>query len=472
LLTELLRHLPVCVGLYDLAGNCLLASETLARWLDRPGAELLGRNIEQLWPDGFGNVLRIRQQQALDGTVAAVEEFPFRFGGRSVRVVRFPWRSVSGDLVGVVELFEEQAPATQAEVVGRLALGVAHDFNNTLTLLQGHLDLLEGGLPSDNDARQQVSELRLVLEHASQLPQQLVRFVQGTAGGWHAVDLNVLLTSLERLLRPRLSAGVSLRLELAAGGAWVEGDPVQLTQVLLNVAGNALDAMPTGGQLLLRCERRSGAGGEGVEARPHVRITVRDSGVGMTPEVQRRIFEPLFTTRSRGTGLGLSVVQTLMQRHGGTVACQSSVGQGTTFVLLLPEQGAKGRPAAEAVVVPGTAVLVLDRNHDIRQLAGMILAHGRFTPVLCADFSEARQLSHNPESPIRLIVVDAGLCGGPREEELADLLGRHRGARLLYTSAGDAMPLVGPGQQAPRGLVLKPFRAEQLLRAVEAALSG
>jgi hypothetical protein len=388
-----------------------------------------------------------------------------------VRVVRFPWRGPSGEVEGVVELFEEQTPATQAEVVGRLALGVAHDFNNTLTLLHGHVDLLEGDLAGGSQATGHVGELRAVLEHASQLPLQLVRFVNGSSGNWHPVDLNTLLASLERLLRPRLAAGVTLRLELAAGGAWVEGDPVQLTQILLNLAGNALDAMPAGGQLLLRCERvDEPVGPESVLAGPHLRITVRDTGVGMTPEVQRRIFEPLFTTRSRGTGLGLTVVQSLVQRHGGAVQCQSTPGQGTTFQVLLPAQGSRAQAGTQQPI--GAAVLVLERNHDIRQLAGMILAHGRFTPVLCADFHEARQLSNNPERPIRLIVVDAGLCGGRHEDELADLLRRHPGVRLLYTSAGDMLPLVGPGLQAPRGLVLKPFRAEQLLRAVEAALSS
>jgi signal transduction histidine kinase len=471
LLAELLRHLPTCVGLYDLGGTCVLASEALARWLDRPLAEILGCNVEQLWPEKFGEAILRRHQQAHPGMAQTVEEFPRGNSRRPVRVVRFPWCGTSGEVVGVVELFEEQASVTHAEVVGRLALGVAHDFNNTLTLLQGHLDLLDESLNRDSRAARQIGELRLVLEHASQLPQQLVRFVHGSGSGTHPIDLNTLLTSLERLLRPRLEAGVSLRLELAGGGAWVEGDPVQLTQVLLNLAGNALDAMPSGGELLLRCERLAGGGGaDSVEAGPYIRLTIRDTGVGMTAEVQRRMFEPLFTTRSRGTGLGLSVVQELVHRHGGVVRCQSAAGQGTTFQVLLPARASSARAEGTKPVARGEAVLVLERNHDVRHLAGMILAHGRFTPVLCADFHEARQLSINPDRPIRLIVVDAELCAGQGEELLVDLLGRHCRAELLYTSAGDLVPLAA-GLPAPHSIVLKPFRAEQLLQAVEAALA-
>src|SRR4051812_16937144 len=138
----------------------------------------------------------------------------------------------------------------------------------------------------------------------------------------------------------------------------------------------------------------------------------------MTPEVQGRIFDPLFTTRPGGTGLGLSVVQELVRGHGGTVLCQSIPGVGTTLSVYLPARGTRNRPGADQVGPP-PAVLVLERTPAIRQLAGMILAHGRFTPVLCASFHEARQLSSNPERPIRLIVVDAELCSGPWEEELA-----------------------------------------------------
>src|SRR5207244_2571806 len=200
--------------------------------------------------------------------------------------------------------------------------------------------------------------------------EQLIRFIQGSSPGSHSVDLNTLLSSLERLVRPRLKR-VAVRLELASGGAWVEGDPVQLTEVLLNLTSNALDAMPQGGHLLLRCERFGGTatGGEAVEGAAHVRVSIRDSGVGMTAEVQRRLFESSYTTREgAGHGFGLAVVRELVRRHGGTVRCQSQPGQGTTFQVLLPARAARGRTAAWSG--PGVAVLVLDRHPDIRQLAG------------------------------------------------------------------------------------------------------
>jgi signal transduction histidine kinase len=479
LLAEWVHRLPLCLGLYDLAGRCVLASEALARWLERPLAEVVGRTVEELWPGDFGKVMRARQQPALAGAVLEeAEDLIGAQGWHIVRVSRIPWRPPGGEVEGVLEWFQEPACTRMAEVIGRLALGVAHDFNNSLALIRCHLDLLEEMLPEDSRARGRLDEMRLALDHARELPQQLVRFVQGDAGRVRqSVDLNTLLSSVERLLRPRLGHGVSLRLELAPGGAWVEGDPVQLTQVLLNLAGNALDAMPQGGHLLLRCERRPGAldpwgarprSSEAVGQGGHIRITIRDSGTGMMPQVQQRLFEPFFTTREGGTGLGLSVVQELVRGHGGVVRCQSVPGQGTTFHVLLPVRAglaAASEPTREA------AVLVLERKADIRQLWGKVLEHGRFTPVLCADFHEARQSSHDEARPIRLIVVDAELCAGRGAEELAELLGRHGQARLLFTSAGDGVPRIAAEPRRPARVLLKPFRAEQFLHAVEAALA-
>ncbi len=460
---ELVRCLPVCLGVYDLTGRCILASEALARWLQRPLAEVLGRHIEQLWPDGFGTVLLARHAPArAGGSAQAVEELPCGPVRRAVSVRRFAWRGETGEVQAVIETFEEAVASSQAEAVGRLALGLAQDFSNALALLLGHLDLLEATLGGNSRGQRLLSELRLLVRHAGELPRQLLRFIQGGPAGWHPVDLNTLLSSLERLLRPRLARPATLRLELASGGAWVEGDPVQLTQVLLDLASQGLSTLPPGGQLLLRCEQvPGGPGGEAVEQGPHVRITIRHAG-----QARRAREGP------HDQGLPpLALVQEMVRGHGGTVQWQTTPGQPASFQVLLPLRSGRATRQGEAGSPAGTAVLVLERNPDIRQLAGMILAHGQFTPVLCGDFHEARQMSNNPQRPVRLIVVDAELCAGQGVEELADLLARQRQARLLFTSAGEGVPQDVPGLRRPGSVLLKPFRAEQLLRAVEAALA-
>ncbi len=449
-LAEVFRLLPACAGLYDPSGTCVLASEALARWLARPLEEVVGRNVDQLWPGEVAAAVRARWSEALAGGGESVEELPRGGGPVPVRVVRRGWRDREGQPAWLVELFEEVGPRARMDTCGGLALGVARDQGNALAGVRCHLDRLEEVLEKDSPGWRRLADLRLALEQAGELAHQhLCLFSEGSPPAPTLVDLNVLLSSLEGLLRPRLGPQVRLRVEMAAGSAAVEGDPLQLTGVLLGLANQALGAMPDSGLLLLRCQAMSGVPGmPGVRGGPHVRLSVTDTGPGLTAEAQRQLFEPAGA---------LGEVRERVLRHGGAIHCQSRRGQGTTFTVCLPARGSAAGTGA------GPAVLVLDRSPEIRQLTGMILAHGRFTPLLCADLAEARQLCADRQPPIRLVVIDAGLCAGPRQEELEELLRRLPGARLLYTSAGDVVPALEGGA----GLVLKPFRAEQFLRAVE-----
>jgi signal transduction histidine kinase/CheY-like chemotaxis protein len=455
LLLELLRRLSACVAVYAPDGTCLAASASLGRWLDRPAESLVGKDVGDVWPGEFGRRQFQRLSESLGGgVIQSLEEFPSPLGWRSVRVVRSAWRD-GGELLGVVELFEEQpGPAGRDETVGRLALGIAHDVSNALTLVQGHADLVAAALARGDGPP--LEGLRQAADHASQLPRQLLQFARGSPSEVRRVDLNVLLGSVEGLIRPRLAAGsgeVAVRQEFSPAGAWVEGDPVQLTQVFLNLASNAVESMPGGGELTLRTERFGSA----------VRVTVADTGPGQGEEGLSRPFEP----QPADPASRLDLVRDLVRRHGGRIARASEAGRGTTYWIDLPlrrESGLAAPPPAE-----GGVVLVVEREPDVRRLTGMILAQGGYESVLAADLEEGRRQVEVLGGRVKLALLDAELSAARGEEELSSLLEALAGAKVLYLSTGHVF---APLQPEDRRVVSKPFRGEQLLRAVESALAG
>jgi CheY-like chemotaxis protein len=301
------------------------------------------------------------------------------------------------------------------------------------------------------------------------LPRQLLAFVRDEPRQRRPVDVNALLMGLADMLRPRHQGRVALDYHLHPGGAWVEADSVQLTQAVLNLAGNALDAMPGGGRLGFETELVE------VEAagKAFVRIAVRDTGPGIPPEVQARLFSPLVTSRrgDRGSGLGLTVVQTVVQEHGGWVGCQSDPGQGACFVIHLPAVAAPAVAAQPEVTSP-PAVLVVESDPDMRRLACMILDHGGpFPTIACPDLAGAlKSLETTQREKVGLVLVDAALASRHDWEGLTAVLSAAPSAALLLTSTGRevAAPPAVRGQL--RGVLTKPFGAEMLLCSVRKAL--
>jgi signal transduction histidine kinase/CheY-like chemotaxis protein len=481
LLGWFVRQLPQCVCGYDGEGRCRLANPALLAWLGRAAHEVLGRSLAELWPGGTGvwegADLRLLQE---GGRIDQIEVRSSAAGDRAVRVVKFPWPVPPGGMVVVFEEAEDTHPAAQGldpEAVGRMALGIVHDFNNALTLLRGQLSLAEAalaGTPGASPAAA-LAGVRGVLDHACELPQQLLALVRNEPRVRQRLDLNALLESLGGLLRPRLAALTRLEFDLEPGGAWVEGDPTALTQVLLNLAGNALDAMPQGGRLHVETRRvgwplawTPGEGGPAERGSGFFRVTVEDTGRGIPPDLLPRIFEPQVSTKpaGRGTGLGLAIVHEVVRRHGGWVSCHSTVGRGTRFVVHLPAAGPGGDPPAG----PGPAgrVLVLERDEGIRRLTALLLEQGPFHAETAPSLAEASGLAR--AGRFDLLLASEDLCG--EADALVRLLAQLPGARLLVTVAGQLPALAPAVAGVLHGLVSKPYSADELLGAVQAALVG
>ncbi|HMF20222.1 MAG TPA: ATP-binding protein, partial [Gemmataceae bacterium] len=232
------------------------------------------------------------------------------------------------------------------ELVGRIAGGTVHDFNNLLTVMMGMAALAQASLPADHPARFEVDRILEVGEQASHLAGQLLTFSKPSRMEHGDVELNTLVVHTLKLLRGTLPPGTVTETKLADAGAIVRGDETQLKQVLMNLCLNARDAMPSGGKLLIQTEgffHGNGSDGPPTTIEPTsrgrrswVKLSVQDTGLGMAEEVRARVFEPFFSTKERGTGLGLAVVRQIVEGHGGKIEVKSRPQHGTCFEVWLP----------------------------------------------------------------------------------------------------------------------------------------
>jgi signal transduction histidine kinase len=499
------RQLPQCVFLCDGQGRCVLANGPLLSWLGRAEADVVGRTIFELWPDETetgehehspGPAMREAGDLQLvleGGRIEQVETRTGVQGPRAVRAVKFPWIGTSGRIEGMVVVFDELASTppgeegslTNPETLFGMVRGILHDFNNGLMMLYGQLGMLEEKLPVSLRATGALEGLRASLDYVRRLPRKLDACIRGEPMAREQIDLNTMISSLDVMLRPRLGLRTSLELRLGIGGAWVEGDSTELLEVLMNLTGNALDAMPDGGRLTIETRTLTLASTEGEpaftleqaavprgpsrQAGSFIRVTIRDSGTGITPEVMPHIFEPRFTTRppGKGSGLGLAIVKEIVGRHGGWITCQSKPGEGTSFVLHLPALAEEDSPAPQRR--PG--VLVIEPDELIRNLAKVNLGQGPFYVEAVRSLSEARQRLAGGDGRFDLVVVSSEQCGAGGAGVSA-LLGQLPGAGLVVTTTG-LMPLL-PAEcnRAIRGIVQKPYSGEHLLRVVGSILGG
>jgi two-component system cell cycle sensor histidine kinase/response regulator CckA len=241
----------------------------------------------------------------------------------------------------------EQLHTQRLEATGLLAGGVAHDFNNLLAVIQGSCDVLVRLTASDDPRSELLQQIDSAAKHASTLTRQLLAFSRRQVLKPRLIDLNATISSLESIIRSLIGQRIEVRSWLDPTLPPVNADPAQIEQVVLNLVVNARDAMPNGGRLELETARptaaevRAAGGAPGAEL---LRLSIKDTGSGMAPEIKARIFEPFFTTKGpgKGTGLGLSTVYGIVRQSGGFITVESEIGKGTTFHVFLPERDGGG----------------------------------------------------------------------------------------------------------------------------------
>jgi len=364
--------------------------------------------------------------------------------------------------------------AQRLETVGYLAGGVAHDFNNLLTAIGGCAALLLESLPADHPSRVDAEEIRRAGERAAALTARLLSFSRRPEGLARPVDLRVVVEGMREMLRRLLPPDVELALVMPKKLGAIRVDPGLVEQVLLNLVVNAGEALPSGGRVTIELAEARG-GGAGVPG-PCARLTVRDDGAGMDEKTRRRIFEPFYTTKLNGSGLGLLTVAESARRTAGGVQVESAPGKGAAFHVYWPLTGARppaakpasgSRPAPTRVKGRGRA-LVVDDDDAVRRFAVRCLEREGYEVLSASEPAEALSISDANEGLFEMIMIDVVMPRMRGPELAGRLRARQPSAKLLFTSGRrqeDCCIPAGDGS----GFLAKPFTAQDLIGKVNAA---
>ncbi|HEU4800224.1 MAG TPA: PAS domain-containing protein [Gemmatimonadales bacterium] len=460
--------------------------------------QLAGQPLEILTVPEQRPLVPSRIQVAIDQGRVVYEARRLRRDGSTfpARVEVTAVRSEMGDVLhlaaNVQDLSEWHRAETQVreaqkmEALGRLAVGVSHDFNNMLMIIVGFADFLASAMSEDDVRRGDAVEIRKAAERAAALTQQLMAFGRPKPPTPELLDLNEVVAGMRRMLQPMMGEAITVELDLAEGLGGILADRGQLEQVILNLALNARDSMPGGGELRLRT--RAGAGRTTAlldESEPvldggrAVVLEVRDTGHGMDETTQARIFEPFFSTRSgrghSGLGLGLAVAYRIMRQAGGRIWVTSAPGEGSTFSLRFPETELPAVPAAPARLVAPRGreqILVVEDESPVRELVHRTLADAGYAVTTAASGELAlEQLAGGVAGDLVLAdVVLPGISGGEFATRLAEVA---PGLPVIFMSGYGTQELEARGFTPREGAYLqKPFSAERLLQQVRAVLDA
>jgi two-component system cell cycle sensor histidine kinase/response regulator CckA len=381
-------------------------------------------------------------------------------------------------------LAEQLRQSQKMEAIGRLAGGIAHDFNNLLTVIRGYSQLSLMDLSQNEKLRGHIEEIQKASQKASDLTHHLLAFSRRQIMEMKILDLNTLLKDLDRMLHRVIGEDIEVTYRLAKDLGWVKIDVGQIEQVILNLAVNARDAMPSGGKLTIET---SNAELDETYARTHigskpghyVMLSVSDTGVGMIPEVRERAFEPFFTTKEKGkgTGLGLSTAYGIVKQSGGNIWAYSEPGKGTTFKIYLPRMDEFGKEAAEkaeaAEILKGTeTILIVEDEGEVLKLVAQVLTGQGYTVIEASGGDEAMHFAKQHErKPIHLLLTDVVMPGMSGGELAATLRVQHPSLKVLYMSGYTDNAIVHHGVlEEGINYIQKPFTLDALARKVRDVL--
>jgi two-component system, cell cycle sensor histidine kinase and response regulator CckA len=493
---SLIEHASDLIAALNAEGLIRFQSPSVERVLGYLPGELLDRNVfEFIHPEDLPQVQSAFQGVVSEPYATVSVEYRFRHRKGSWRLLQSTGRALPADgdeclmVLNSRDVTEQKCleaqlrQAQKMEAVGQLAGGVAHDFNNLLSVICGHSQLLEMSLPADEQSRESLAEIAWAAERAALLTRQLLAFSRQQVLEPLVLDLNTVVATAEKMLRRIIGEGIRLITRLQPNLSPVRTDPGQLDQVLLNLAINARDAMPQGGCLTFRtCNIELPQAY--VEAHPEVRpgprvlLTVTDTGCGMSPEVQARIFEPFFTTKAlgQGTGLGLSVVQGIVEQSGGHVEVDSLPGVGTTFKLYLPAVEEALTTASQDVPAKrprgsGERVLLAEDEESVRLTTSLLLGRLGYRVLEASSGEEALRVAEASREKIELLITDV-VMPGINGCQLADSLrSRDPGLKVLFQSGYTADAVLHHGiMEAESTFLRKPFTLEALDKKVRELL--
>ena len=487
---------PVAIGVMSADGSRLLeANRSFLRQFGFQHEDIEKRSIHELgiWPsrEERSKVLRLCRER---GSVRGLETEMRSGSGNSLHVLlsgeTIEWQGSAAVLLAaqdVTERFElvnQLRESQKMEAVGRLAAGVAHDFNNILTIIQGNSDMISDAAADHPEVEELNTELNEAAERAAKLTRQLLAFSRKQLMRPQALDLNDVIRDSVRLLRRLLGAPIKVVTKLSAQDVRVEADHGMLEQVLMNLAVNARDAMPSGGELHVttrvvnfatKGNPRQFAHGPG----PWALLRVTDDGTGMPPEVLEQMFEPFFTTKDvgQGTGLGLATVYGIVKQHQGWIEGESEIDRGTAFNIFLPLAGdveieeSEDEEDAPELAGSETIFVVEDESQLRRMVERTLIKHG-YTVHSAKDGVDAKRKWPQYEDDVDLLITDIVMPQGISGWQLAEEFKERNGELKVIYTTGFSPEFERKGKQLEKGrnFLPKPFTQHDLAVTLRNAL--
>jgi PAS domain S-box-containing protein len=488
---------PSGILLEDSAANILEANPAMCRIFGYSHDELCGRNVRMLAPPERHSEIERHLDDLLAGKTLFHEIENVGKDGQRLRVeiheMSVPLSDGRRGILAVVnditerrQLEEQLRHLQKMELVGQLAAGVSHDFNNILTVINGSSSILIGLLKDSPECMEWVTQILAAGERAANLTRQLLLFSRKQQMQPQIVDLNELTSNLTKMLARVLGEDITLQFSYETDLPAVHVDPGMLEQVIINLAVNARDAMPHGGRLHIGTSTVSFTSAPpslNPEAQPgrFVRVSVLDTGSGIPPEVRERIFEPFFTTKEvgKGTGLGLATVFGIVTQHRGWIEVDSTVGQGTTFHIYLPACASSEPQISDRTALPsesgcGQTILLVEDDESVRELIFRSLTRQGYTVMTAGSGAAAQRLPHEQLEQVDLLVSDMVMPGGVSGRDLAEFLRRtYPRLRVIYLS-GYSPEIMGGWLSLEHGVafIQKPVTPQELLKSVAECLQA
>ncbi len=468
------------------------ANDAFLHLLGRTRTELAGLRLEDLPAPGFSEVAERAFAEIRDHGVcepypceyltAADVRIPVLVGGASLEE--------GNGLVFALDtsersrLEEKLRQTAKLESLGILAGGIAHDFNNLLTGILGNATLALDEAPPASNTAELLQSVVQACERAAGLANQILAYSGRGKFRLEHLDLSGLVSETLTLIETALGRAVRLHLDIAPCMPFVEADPSQLQQIVMNLAINAAEAVDNKGEVWMRTGTAELDGtrhsddiplGNPAPAGQYVFLEVRDSGPGMDQHTLKRIFDPFFTTKSTGRGLGLAAVLGIVRNHKGVIRVASAAGGGTTFCVYLP--ASRRQPMGEAqdmlqALACGGMVLVVDDEIYVRETVRRTLEAAGYTVVCAADSAEALQLFHSLGSQIELAIVDMTMPGEEGDDVVRRLRHSHPKLKVVATSGYAESEVRAKFGDLMDAFLPKPYRSDHLRKLVAAAMAG
>jgi PAS domain S-box-containing protein len=453
----------------------------IRKYLDREAAVDIIETSKEVYSKGISIKSLECRSKKKDGSKIDLEFSISPIKDREGNPIGF--RGIIRDVTERKRLETQLILSQRLDAVGRFAGGVAHDFNNLMTIVIGNAELMLMGLAKNDPLRKDVKEIRKAGDRAASLTRQILAFSRKQALSPRVLDLNTVLTEMNKMLKRIIGEDVEIRTIYAQGLGRVKVDPGQIEQVVINLAINAKDAMPDGGELSIETANMDLDGSYAhkrfmVKSGSYVMLTVSDTGVGMTREVQEHVFEPFFTTKEKGkgTGLGLSTVYGIIKQSNGYIWVYSEPNQGSSFKIYLPrvaeEADAVEKDSGEIKIQRGSETILLVEDNDmLRDFAVKVLRKSGYTVLEAGNGKEALDTSARHQGPIQLLVTDV-VMPGMNGRELARRLNSLRPEmKVMYISGYTDNAIVHHGMLEEGVFFLqKPFTPNLLLSKVREVL--